>query len=247
VATPLHVNDCSTAAQTNVIFAPMPTRAGSDGAKRAGKRQLASALPGVGDASRPPLSEPASSISAAACIRRVISTTVDARMIAVDALTGKLCEEFGDHGVVNLRMGMGEIKPGFYFPTAAPTVVRNLVVVGGLVWDNAEVGEPSGVVRAFDVRTGALIWAWDLGNSANTRLPPDGASYSRGTPNVWSTPSFDDALGLIYLPTGNSTPDFWGGHRSQTVEQYSSSIVALDIDTGTERWRFQTVHHISGL
>ncbi|EIK94390.1 quinate dehydrogenase [Pseudomonas sp. M47T1] len=179
----------------------------------------------------------------ASCSRRIIATTVDARLVAVDAQTGESCEDFGDHGSVSLRVGMGNANQDLYFPTAAPTVVRNLVVVGGLVWDNQKTGEPSGVVRAFDVRTGALVWAWDLGNPAITREPPEGQSYTAGTPNVWSTPAFDDALGLIYLPTGNATPDFWGGHRSEADDRYSSSVVALDIATGRERWHFQTVHH----
>ncbi|WP_249675525.1 membrane-bound PQQ-dependent dehydrogenase, glucose/quinate/shikimate family [Pseudomonas abieticivorans] len=180
---------------------------------------------------------------AAACTRRIIATTVDARLIAVDAATGKACSDFGDNGSVNLHAGMGKDNQDLYFPTAAPTVVRDLVVMGGLVWDNQKTGEPSGVVRAFDVRTGALAWAWDLGNPATTKLPPEGESYTPGTPNVWSTPAFDDQLGLIYLPTGNATPDFWGGHRSEADDKYSSSIVALDIATGRERWHFQTVHH----
>jgi quinate dehydrogenase (quinone) len=178
-----------------------------------------------------------------ACARRIIATTVDARIVAVDADSGKPCEDFGSHGVVSLRTGMANPNPELYFPTAAPTVVRDLIVVGGLVWDNQKVGEPSGVVRAFDVRSGALVWAWDLGNPAITRLPPAGASYTPGTPNVWSIPSFDEQLGLVYLPTGNSTPDFWGGHRSAASDRYASSIVALDIATGRERWHFQTVHH----
>ena len=181
--------------------------------------------------------------ASAHCARRIISTTVDARMVALDALDGKPCEDFGTNGFVSLSAGMGTIKPGFYFPTAAPTIVRDLVIVGGLVRDNAEVGEPSGVVRAFNVRTGALVWAWDLGNPAITGLPLPGQSYTRGTPNVWSTPAYDDALGLIYLPTGNATPDFWGGERRPQDDRYNSSIVALDIATGRERWHFQTVHH----
>lgn len=142
-----------------------------------------------------------------------------------------------------MHTAMGSPDQNLYFPTAAPTVVRNLVVVGGLVWDNQKTGEPSGVVRAFDVRTGALAWAWDLGNPSITREPPPGQTYTPGTPNVWSTPAFDEALGLIYLPTGNATPDFWGGERSPADDRYSSSVVALDIATGRERWHFQTVHH----
>jgi quinate dehydrogenase (quinone) len=179
----------------------------------------------------------------AVCTRRIIATTVDARLVAVDAQTGEACTDFGDGGSVSLRVGMGGTDQDLYFPTAAPTIVRDLVVVGGLVWDNQKTGEPSGVVRAFNVRSGALAWAWDLGNPAITREPPEGQTYTAGTPNVWSTPAFDDALGLIYLPTGNATPDFWGGHRTEADDTYSSSIVALDIATGRERWRFQTVHH----
>ena len=182
-------------------------------------------------------------VAAQPCLRRIIATTVDARLIAVDAQTGQACSDFGQHGSVSLRIGVGDTDQDLYFPTAAPTVVRDLVVVGGLVWDNQKTGEPSGVVRAFNVRSGALVWAWDLGNPAITREPPEGQTYTAGTPNVWSTPAFDDALGLIYLPTGNATPDFWGGHRSEADDRYSSSVVALDIATGLERWRFQTVHH----
>ncbi|MFO1106199.1 MAG: membrane-bound PQQ-dependent dehydrogenase, glucose/quinate/shikimate family [Amaricoccus sp.] len=177
------------------------------------------------------------------CPRRLLLTTIDARLIAIDARTGRPCAGFGAGGTVDLKTGLGEVRPGFYFPTSAPTVMRDLVMVGGWVWDGMSTGEPSGVVRAFDARTGALAWAWDLGNPATTALPPPGETYTRGTPNVWSTPAFDDALGLVYLPTGNATPDFWGGHRTAADDAYNSSIVALDIATGRERWRFRTVNH----
>jgi quinate dehydrogenase (quinone) len=122
-------------------------------------------------------------------------------------------------------------------------VVGDNVIIGGWVADNQELAEPSGAVRAFNVVTGELAWAWDLGNPEISKLPPEGETYTRGTPNVWSTPAFDPALNLVYLPTGNATPDYWGSHRSAQSEKYSSSIVALDATTGKERWRFQTVHH----
>lgn len=178
-----------------------------------------------------------------ACARRVISTTVDDRIIEVDATTGRPCGDFGQSGSVDLKQGMGAFKPGLYFPTAAPTIVRGLVIVGGLVWDNERTNEPSGVVRAFDVRTGTLVWSWDIGNPATHGTPSAGRTYAKGTPNVWSAPSYDAALGLVYLPTGNATPDFWGGERSPESDRYSSSVVALDVATGQERWHFQTTHH----
>ncbi|MCS5961573.1 hypothetical protein LNP74_30555 [Klebsiella pneumoniae subsp. pneumoniae] len=83
-------------------------------------------------------------------------------------------------------------------------------------------GEPPGVVRAFDVHTGKLAWAWDPGNPALTGVPPEGQTYTRGTPNVWSAMSYDAKLNLIYLPTGNATPDFFGGERTALDDKYSS-------------------------
>lgn len=186
---------------------------------------------------------PAAPAADAACAARIVMTTIDARLIEIDAKTGQPCADFGANGTVDLKQGMGDVKPGFYFQTSAPTVMRDLVMIGGWVWDNVETGEPSGAVRAFNARTGELVWAWDLGNPAITKLPPDGESYTRGTPNVWSTPAYDDQLGLVYLPTGNATPDFFGAERSRAAEDYTASVVALDIDTGRERWKFQTVHH----
>lgn len=145
--------------------------------------------------------------------------------------------------MVDLKVGMGEVKPGYYQQTSTPLVAGNVVVVGGRVADNFSTGEPPGVVRAFDVHTGALVWAWDPGNPNITKLPPEGQTYTRGTPNVWSAMSYDPKLGLIYMPTGNATPDFFGGTRTELDDKYSSSVVAVDVATGKVRWTFQTTHH----
>jgi quinate dehydrogenase (quinone) len=182
-------------------------------------------------------------VAANTCARRIVLTTIDARLMELDADTGKPCEDFGQGGVVDLKVGMGEIKPAYYFPTSMPTVVQDLVIVGGWVFDGRAVDEPSGVLRAFNANSGELVWAWDLGNPAITKLPPEGGTYTRGTPNVWSTPAFDEALGLIYVPTGNQEPDFWGAHRSPAADEFSSSIVALELASGRVRWKFQTTHH----
>jgi len=177
------------------------------------------------------------------CRQRIISSTINAQLFALDAATGRRCPGFGKDGVVDLSTGIGPIKPGFYFQTSTPTVIGDKIIIGGWVADNQELSEPSGVVRAFDVVTGELAWAWDLGDPSIDKLPPEGQTYTRGTPNVWSTPAFDPDLGLIYLPIGNATPDYWGSHRSMASEAYSSSVVAVDVNTGKMRWAFQTVHH----
>jgi len=177
------------------------------------------------------------------CNTRLIETTVDARLLAIDAKTGVACPDFGTAGTVSLGENMGDVIPGFYFQTSAPLVARDKVVVGGWVVDNQSVGEPSGVIRAFNVVTGQLEWAWDLGNPATTLLPADGEHYTRGTPNMWTTAAYDDTLGLIYAPLGNTTPDYYGGERPPFADEYNASLVALDVETGRERWKFQTVHH----
>ncbi len=177
------------------------------------------------------------------CESRVIATTVDARLFALDADTGKPCEGFGEHGVVNLKRGLGNIPPGWYYPTSAPLVARDRIIVGGWVSDNQSTSEPGGVVRAFDARTGALVWAWDPGRPLDPKPPAADAIFTRSTPNFWGTATFDDQLGLVYVPTGNGTPDQWGGARTKETDTYSTSVIALDVETGRLAWHFQTVHH----
>ncbi len=179
----------------------------------------------------------------AACPRRLFLPTTDARLIAINADNGQPCADFGNNGSVDLSVGMGEVKPGYYQQTSTPLVAGNVVVVGGRVADNYSTGEPPGVVRAYDVHTGKLAWAWDPGNPAITGLPPEGQTYTRGTPNVWSAMSYDAKLNLVYLPTGNATPDFFAGERTALDDKYSSSIVAVDATTGQVRWHYQTTHH----
>jgi len=179
----------------------------------------------------------------AVCAERIVNSTIDARLFELDAKTGKPCPDFGSGGIVDLKQGMGEVKPGFYFQTSAPLVARDYIIIGGWVVDNYSRGGPSGVIRAFDATTGALAWAWDLGNPELTGQPPEGQTYTRGTPNLWTTAAYDDQLGLIYAPLGNATPDFFGMGRPPHSDEYNSSLVALDVVTGRVKWKFQTVHH----
>ncbi|WP_210712933.1 glucose/quinate/shikimate family membrane-bound PQQ-dependent dehydrogenase [Pseudomonas sp. MWU349] len=198
---------------------------------------------GYFDASATPVADASAPAAPAACAKRLFLPTGDARLIAINAETGKPCEDFGNQGTVDLKTDMGEIKPGYYQQTSTPLVAGTVVIVGGRVADNFSTGEPPGVVRAFDVRSGDLMWAWDPGNPATTKRPPAGETYTRGTPNVWSAMSYDAKLGLVYLPTGNATPDFFGGQRTEFDDKWNSSIVAIDVKTGQVRWHFQTTHH----
>ena len=177
------------------------------------------------------------------CPERILTNTTDARLIAIDAVSGERCSFFGDQGEVNLTIGMGNDPRIANFQTSPPGIVSGNVVVGGWVIDNRSVGPPSGVVRAFNAITGEFAWAWDMGRPGITSEPLRGEVYTRGTPNVWSSFSVDEELGLIYAPTGNETPDYFGGYRMDVSDEYASSIVAIEGATGNVRWSYQTVHH----
>jgi len=177
------------------------------------------------------------------CAQRILTATSDARLIAMDALTGERCSQFGEQGEINLTIGMGNDPLLFNFQTSQPGIVRGKAVVGGWVLDNRSVGEPSGVVRAFDALSGEFAWAWDMGRPGINTQPLRGEVYTRGTPNVWSLFSVDEELGLVYAPTGNETPDYFGGQRMESSEQYASSVVAINGEDGSVRWSYQTVHH----
>lgn len=177
-----------------------------------------------------------------ACAARIIQTTQDARLIAVDARDGKRCQGFGHNGEVNLLEGLGDVPKGYYYLTSPAALVRGKLVVGASVLDGQETNEPSGVIRAFDATTGAFAWAWDMGRPGKNGMPPRGEVFTRGTPNSWAPMTADDESGLVFVPTGNATPDYLVSHRTEAMNKYSSSIVALDGETGAVRWSFQTVH-----
>ncbi|PRD43244.1 membrane-bound PQQ-dependent dehydrogenase, glucose/quinate/shikimate family [Phyllobacterium phragmitis] len=178
-----------------------------------------------------------------ACAERVYLPTSDARLIALDAANGQICSSFADNGTLHLEQGMPYNPAGYYYSTSPPVVAEGKIIVGGAVNDNYSIHQQSGVIRAFDIHTGALIWNWDSGNPDETTPLPDGQKYTVNSPNSWSVSSVDENLGLIYVPLGNRVPDQLGMGRSEHVEKYSSSIVALDLNTGQVRWVHQTVHH----
>lgn len=181
--------------------------------------------------------------SSGVCASRLLMGTVDDRLIALDSKTGVLCPEFGNSGAVDLTMGLGDVLPGHHYVSSPPAIIDDIAVVGSFIMDNQSNFQPPGVVRAYNVFTGELAWAWDVLNE--TAHPPlgEGETFPQNTANVWSVMSVDEELGLVYLPTGNVPPDFFGGFRTADQDRYPSSIVALEAATGNVRWSFQTVHH----
>ncbi len=177
-----------------------------------------------------------------ACAARIIEGTLDARLIAVDARTGSPCADFGDRGQVRTDDNMGKIVPGMVSMTSAPTIVRGVVVIGHQILDGQKRDAPSGVIKGFDAVTGQLRWAWDMTQPDMTQPPATDVTFTRGTPNMWTTATGDEQLGLVYLPLGNSAVDYWSGSRSAAENGYTTSLVAIDVTTGKPAWSFQAVH-----
>jgi quinoprotein glucose dehydrogenase len=183
-----------------------------------------------------------------ACRRRLFVTTVDARLIALDSVSGTPCADFGVEGVIGLRQGL-RISPAFpqaYQTTSPPTVVNDLVIVGSAVADNSGLAPASGEVRALDPRTGAIRWTWDP-IPQDAKDPAfitwrDGSASRTGAANVWSIATADPSRDLVFLPTSSPAPDYYGGLRPGE-NRYANSVVALRASTGRVVWHFQTVHH----
>lgn len=177
------------------------------------------------------------------CASRILEATLDARLTTVDAATGHPCPGFGKGGSVDLLRGVATRFDGYYYGTSPPAIIGDLAVVGGYVIDNQRLDPARSVVRAYDVRTGALRWVWDAGAMRSAQRVDEEGLFSAGNPNAWAVFTADPHLGLVYVPTGNSSPDFYGALRTGAAEKYGTSLVALDAATGTARWSFQAVHH----
>ncbi len=175
------------------------------------------------------------------CEHRIIHGTLDARLIALDANTGQRCEDFGDGGEIDTSHGMSRFDPPEYGITSPTAILGDTVITGSMVLDNIRTDIPGGIVRAYDVRTGALKWAFNPVPPGGRQRNDDG-TWRNGTANVWSMISVDAQRNLVFLPTGNTSPDYYGGHRDG-LDYYSSSVVALDGTTGEVVWHYQMVHH----
>jgi quinoprotein glucose dehydrogenase len=178
--------------------------------------------------------------SGKACEKRIIEGTLDGRLIAVDAMTGERCMDFANAGAADITIGMGEVEPGMVAMTSAPTIIKGVVVTGHQVKDGVSVDAPSGVLQGFDALSGEHLWAWDMGQ-ANLSNRPNTGSFTRGTPNMWTTASGDEELGLVYMPMGNSAGDYLSSKRSAAEDSYSTALVAMDVLTGKPVWHFRAV------
>ncbi|WP_201594580.1 glucose/quinate/shikimate family membrane-bound PQQ-dependent dehydrogenase [Psychrobacter vallis] len=180
------------------------------------------------------------------CDAKIFIPTSDAKLYALDPNTGQRCQDFGEDGALDLMHNMPFTQAGYYYSTSPPIVVGNTIVVAGAVNDNYDVNSPSGVIRAYDVNTGELLWNWDSGDPDNTApfdVNDPTQTYKTSSPNSWAIASADEELGLVYFPMGNRTPDQLGSYRNAAEEKYATSVVALDINTGEARWVQQFVHH----
>ncbi len=180
------------------------------------------------------------------CTRRVFTGTLDARLLALDAGTGALCKDFGTGGQIELTNGLSIRVPADYVVTSPPAIYANVVVVGSAINDNRATDVERGVIRAFDARSGALLWTfdplpdspshsaaaeWDLAQAATT-----------GAGNSWAVMSIDEEDGLVLVPTGSASPSSYGGKRLGS-NRFADSLLALDAKTGRLVWHQQLIHH----
>jgi len=167
----------------------------------------------------------------------VLMATLDRRLIARDATTGEACPRFGNHGTVDLLQGIRVAEKDLYSFTSPPTIVGDTIILGSAIGDNQQAFAASGAVRGFDAVTGAQIWSWDPVRWNKPGRPP-----VTGSGNAWSTISADPEHNLVFIPTGSTSNDYYGGTRLGDNRD-ADSIVALEASTGRRIWGFQLVHH----
>jgi len=173
---------------------------------------------------------------------------LDARLIALDGATGKPCPDFGENGEIRLDRDVRVAKSNWveYSVTSPPVVVGDTLIIGSAIGDNRAVKSELGIVRGIDARSGKERWRWDpiprnAEDPAYAGWHPEEAA-SNGSANAWAPLAADSKLGLVYVPTGSASPDFYGGER-EGDNLYANSLVALWADTGKVAWYRQLVHH----
>jgi quinoprotein glucose dehydrogenase len=169
------------------------------------------------------------------------------KLICLDARTGTLVSTFGNGGMVDLTQGLSwDVNPRHYTNTSPPVVYRNLVILGNGVGDRLTYrNDPPGDVRAFDARTGKLVWTFRPiprpGEYGNDTWGAESWKFT-GHTNVWAPMSLDEARGLLYLPLSTPSNDYYGVRRPG-ANLFAESLVCLDAASGLRQWHFQVVHH----
>jgi len=177
---------------------------------------------------------------------RIVFGTRDGRLIALDAKTGAFAEGFGTHGVVDMKTPevLGGAASRQYGMTSPPIVFRNLVIAGSAVQEFPARGA-AGDVRAWDARTGKLVWTFHSvprkGEPGYDTWEPGSAEQRSGV-NAWGFLTVDAARGIVYMPFGAPAFDRYGGDRKGD-NLYGTALVAADAATGRYLWHFQVVHH----
>ncbi|HYM11767.1 MAG TPA: pyrroloquinoline quinone-dependent dehydrogenase [Bryobacterales bacterium] len=177
--------------------------------------------------------------------KRLFLGTLDGRLFAVDAATGKAASSFGEGGVINARLGVADQFPRASYSLTSPvTIYKNLVIFGAEAADG-DPQNPSGDVRALDARSGKLVWRFHVvphkGEFGNDTWTGD-AWKDRGGVNPWSIFSVDVERGMVFVPLTSPAYDYYGGDRAGQ-NLFGDCILALDAATGKRLWHFQTIHH----
>ncbi|HET6569623.1 MAG TPA: PQQ-binding-like beta-propeller repeat protein, partial [Rhodothermales bacterium] len=175
--------------------------------------------------------------------RRILFTS-GPNLYAVDAGTGAMIPSFGDSGKVDIREGLGRDPETLFVVANTPgAVYRNLLILGTRVLESP--GAAPGDIRAYDVRTGELVWTFHTiphpGEFGYETWPADAWTYIGGA-NAWAGLAVDEARGIVYAPTGSAAYDFYGGNRIGQ-DLFANTLLALDAATGKRLWHFQLVHH----
>ncbi len=177
--------------------------------------------------------------------KRLFVGTLDGRLFAIDAMTGKPVPSFGNEGWIDMRKGVADPYPRAAYGLTSPvTVYKDLVITGALASDGEPQG-PSGDVRAFDARTGKLVWRFHVvphaGEFGNDTWEGD-SWKDRGGVNPWSIMSVDVERGIVFVPLTSPASDYYGGDR-KGQNLFGDCVLALDAASGKRLWHFQTIHH----
>jgi glucose dehydrogenase len=186
---------------------------------------------------------------------RVVFVTTGYRLVELNAHTGQPIAGFGKDGMVDLKVGMVtgtgqqiDLETGEAGLHSTPTVVKDVVIVGSSFKEGMTVvthNNTKGLVRAFDARSGKLLWTFNTipkpGEFGNETWE-NNSWATNGNTGVWTQITVDEDLGLVYLPVETPTSDYYGGERPGN-NLFAESLVCVDLKTGKRKWHFQIVHH----